>query len=88
MQLKGDFNKFVGMIIKDPNRLTCDTDPEADKISQYASDNGLHLQFHKAGEPRGPMVACVVSLNVIITKDGVPEDKKAWGWRVRGLNVR
>jgi predicted TIM-barrel fold metal-dependent hydrolase len=88
MQLKGDFNKFVGMIIKDPQRLTDDTDPNGEKIYAYARKNGLHVQFHKAGEPRGPMGLCVVSLNVMLTKDGVPEDQKGWGWRVSSLNVR
>lgn len=88
MSPRKEFNQFIGMIIKDPQRLTDDTDPNGEKIYEYARDNGLHVQFHKAGGPRGQLGLCVVSLNVTITKEGVPEDQKAWGWRVSGMNIR
>lgn len=87
MKAKDEFNKYVGLIIKDPHRLSCDIDPEGEKISQLAREKGLMLNFIKAGEAQEPFMADVLALHVTITKDGVPKKKQAWGWRVSGMNV-
>ena len=87
MSILDEFNKHVGLIIKDPERLTTDMDPAAEIISDLARKHGLHLVFIKAGQPEDePFMADVESVFVNITKDDVPEDK-SWGWRVESFNI-
>ena len=87
MSVKNEFNKYIGLIVKDPQRMTCDTDPEGEKLAQLAREKGLMLHFIKAGEPQEPFMADVLALHVTITKDGVPKSKKSWAWRVSGINA-
>lgn len=87
MGVKNEFSKYVGLIIKHPHRLTCDMDPEGEKIAHFAREKGLMLHFTKVGEPQEPFMADVIALHVTITKDGVPKKKQGWGWRVSGMNI-
>lgn len=89
MSLKNEFNKYIGLIVKDPMRMSCDTDPEAEKINDFARQKGLHLNFIKDDPTSNaePFMLDVAALHVTITKKGVPKDKKSWGWRVSGMHI-
>ena len=52
MDLKNIFKACLGQKIKDPERLTCDTDQMAEHIDQTARDNGLTLAFCKPGQTK------------------------------------
>lgn len=81
MGINQDFKQYVGQIIKDPDRLTCDTDPVADALNQESQKHGLLLHFKKATDTE-PFMLDVVAAHVYITKEGVPDDQAAWGWRI------
>jgi hypothetical protein len=85
MSLSNDFNDYVGLIIKDPHRMTADTDPEGEKIYALAQRKGLALNFIKADQPHEPFMADVEALHVTITKEGLPEEQASWGYRVTAL---
>jgi hypothetical protein len=85
--LTGEFQKFVGTIIKDPNRTTNDKDPEADKIREFAHQKGVSVQFYSADRPNNdPFMVDVIAAHVAITKDGVPADQPD-SYRVLNINV-
>ncbi|MBU0859587.1 MAG: hypothetical protein KJ667_06595, partial [Alphaproteobacteria bacterium] len=81
MSLKAEFEKYVGLIVKDPQRMTCDTDLEGEKIYELARKHGLHVNFVKDGEPSEPFMADVEAVHVYLSRDGVPADKRGQ-WRV------
>lgn len=88
MDLTEEFQRFVGVIIKNPERMTCDCDtPEGEDLAGEAQKHGLHVVFEKAGEPQEPFMGDVEALFVTLTKDGVPDDQIGWGWRVSDLHV-
>lgn len=86
MDLNKEFQQFVGLIIKDPKRVTCDTDPEADKITSLAQKFSLYADFYNMDEPQDPFMFDVEAVHIGYTKDGVPGDK-SWGYRVAQINV-
>lgn len=81
MDLNDEFQKYVGQLVKDPQRLTTDTDPVADQIAQEAAQNGLLLHFMKAGVREEPFMADVAAVHVLITQDGVAQNQPG-AWRV------
>lgn len=88
MDLTEEFQRFVGAIVKDPMRMTADGDTaEGVELADEARKHGLHVVFSKVGEPEEPFMGDVEALFVTLTKDGVADDQKGWGWRVLGLNV-
>lgn len=78
--IQEEFNELVGLIIKDPMRLTCDTDPEAEKISALARKHSLHVNFVKSTEPEDPFMADVEAVHVDIEPAGQ-------GWEVKGFYI-
>lgn len=86
MDLNQEFQQFVGTIIKDPYRVTTDTDPEADKISSLAQKFSLLASFYSMDEPADPFMCDVEAVHIGYTKEGVPADKP-WGYRVAQINV-
>ena len=87
--LTKEFQKFVGLIIKHPHRVTCDMDAEAEKICDEARQHNLQVNFIEAGFPAGISAGtCVQAVNVEYTKTGVPADKQAWGYRVSKITVK
>ncbi|MCD8496872.1 MAG: hypothetical protein LRZ85_01570 [Alphaproteobacteria bacterium] len=85
MSLNDKFQKYVGLIIRDPQRITTDVDPIGDTLAQEGRNVGLLVRFTKASGNDQPFMADVNALHVFITKDGVPDDKKSWGWRIMDI---
>ena len=85
MDIQGEFNALVGLIVKDPLRVTRDIDPEGQKITDLARKHGLSVSWTKAGEKNEPFMSDVEAVHVYLTKEGVPADKKSWGWRVQQI---
>lgn len=85
-KLTEEFNRHIGLIIKDPQRVTADMDPAAEIIHDLARENALMVNFIKAGEQEEPFMCDIEAVHVYITKDGVPADK-SWGWRVEGFSI-
>lgn len=83
MSLKDEFQKYVGLVIKDPDRLTCDTDPEAQKISDLAGKHGLMAAFAKDDGTSQPFMLDVDAVHVLITQDDVPADATPGSWKVK-----
>lgn len=79
MSSLNDFKQFIGRNIKNPDRLTCDTDPVADAIQSIARKNMLRLVFQKAGEPSAVMPA-LPSVIAHIEPAGT-------SWRVTDFNL-
>ena len=44
------FNKFAGMELRNPDRLTTDIDPVAAEMAQLAKDNGFKLRIKFPGK--------------------------------------
>lgn len=86
MSVQDEFNTLVGLIVKDPYRSTSDTDPEGQKITDLARKHGLMVSWTKAGEKNEPFMCDVEAVHIHLTKEGVPTDKKSWGWRVQQIH--
>ena len=83
--LAKEFQKFVGAIIKNPERMTADMDTdEGIALSNLAYQKGLPLAFVKAGSPPPVASPCIVTE---ITQDNLPADKP-WGWRVQSIDIK
>lgn len=83
--LTKEFQKFVGIIIKNPERLTADMDTDDGvALSNLAHQKGLPLAFVKAGSPLPVVSPCAVAE---ITQDNVPANKP-WGWCVQSIDIK
>ncbi len=74
--LENEFRGFVGLTIKNPDRLTCDVDLVVDKIRGVAARNGLILNFQKAAIPAGAFPPKVVTGHI------APENFHKSRWRI------
>lgn len=86
MSLKDEFQKYVGLVIRDPDRMTCDMDPEAQKISDLAGKHGLMAAFSKDDGTSEPFMLDVEAVHVEITQDGVPADATPGSWKVKAFH--
>jgi hypothetical protein len=74
--LKNEFQGFIGLTVKNPDRLSCDIDLTADKIGGAAARNGLMLIFQKASTPAGTALAKTVTAHI------TPENLSGSRWRI------
>lgn len=83
--LTKEFQKFVGDVVKNPERMTCDLDTdEGLAMVHLARKKGLAFAFVKAGNDAPEISLCVVAE---ISQDNLPKDKP-WGWRVQSIDIK
>ena len=85
MDLSQEFQKHVGKIVKDPDRMTCDCDSVVDAIQSEAAGHGLKFRFLKVDKAEKIDAAASPTVYCAITKEGIPQDKP-WGWRIKEIN--
>lgn len=90
--LTKEFQKFVGITIKEPYRMSADMDTsDGVALSDLASQKGLTMGFFKPGNVYSPSVSPPPASPVVvvnITKDGLPPADKPWGWRVQSIDIK
>ena len=79
MSITAQFNQYLGQSVQDPDRLTCDCDPVADKISQEATSKGLMVNFVKAGQRPGA--------NAPVDRLIVNIESGPTGWNIKSFEV-
>lgn len=83
MGLRQYFQRYVGQIISDPhdeNAHDKDADPIIHDIRKKARERGL-LAIFKKPDSDG-LYGTALSVNIMLTKEGVPDDQKENGWKI------